>query len=183
MYNKIKVGDRNGKRVILGPAPTSNPKYPRWYVQCDCGHITDLTGGQFRFKPNCIKCNPGGSKRKYGNRVIGSHSIYRIWAGMRHRCNPNATDPANVHWAGRGITICDEWDDFAVFEDWALDNGYKKGLSLDRTDVDGNYCPENCQFVTRSVNSKRARAEYTVLRKNKLPLLPAFYDEPCYGDF
>lgn len=79
---------------------------------------------------------------------------------MRRRCNPNTKDPRNKNWAGKGVRVCDEWQDFSKFEEWSLANGYREGLSLDRIDSDGNYEPSNCEWVTRSVNSKRCRAQY-----------------------
>ena len=183
LYNRIQVGERAGKRVIVERVGGSS-RYPRWLVRCDCGAETVTSAASFRRNGACKSCNRGGASRKYGDRVIGKSSLYRQWAGMRHRCNPNATDPDNRHWAGRGIRVCAEWDDFAVFEAWALANGHQKGLALDRINVDGNYEPANCQWVTRSVNSKRCRAEYNFVRK-KAASSAAFclYDEPSYADF
>ena len=73
---------------------------------------------------------------------------------MRNRClNPNAQKWHR--YGARGIKICKEWDSYANFRKWALSSGYHKGLTIDRTDNDGNYEPSNCRWVTKSVNSSK----------------------------
>lgn len=98
--------------------------------------------------------------KKYG--VINKR-IYRIWTGMKYRCNKTSSSTEN--WNGRGITYCDEWEDFSNFNNWALKNGYKDRLTLDRIDNDGNYYPENCRWATYSQQNKNKR-KYR--RMNKL---------------
>lgn len=85
--------------------------------------------------------------------------LYRIWGGMKTRCyRPYHTMYSN--YGGRGISVCEEWrDDFEAFEKWALSNGYKDDLSIDRIDNDGDYCPDNCRWVTilQQNSNKRPR--------------------------
>lgn len=71
---------------------------------------------------------------------------------MKERCyNPNSK--SYHRYGGRGIKVCDEWlNDFSAFESWALSHGYSPELKLDRVDNDGDYCPENCEFVTNKKN-------------------------------
>lgn len=92
-----------------------------------------------------------------------SHTrLYGIWAGMKHRCT-NEKHSSYIHYGGRGIAICDEWLDFLSFRSWALSNGYEDELSLDRIDNDGNYCPENCRWVSleAQANNKRGTVRYS----------------------
>jgi hypothetical protein len=104
--------------------------------------------------------------------------LYNKWATMKWRCS--SPSPKAAPWAGRGIKVCDEWaNSWPAFEAWARANGYCKGLSIDRIDVDGNYEPSNCRWVTRSENSKAARANYNYVRKNVMPA----YNEPWFGDY
>lgn len=91
--------------------------------------------------------NSGLPNMYLGKRVI-EEPLYLVWNSMRQRCyNSNVK---NYHrWGGRGITVCKEWkESFISFYKWAMNNGYRRGLTLDRRNNNGNYCPSNCRFVT-----------------------------------
>lgn len=66
-------------------------------------------------------------------------------------------------YGGRGIIVCEEWkDDFCKFKEWALSNGYSDDLTIDRIDVDGNYCPENCRWIPIQEQAKNKRTSHYV---------------------
>jgi hypothetical protein len=162
---KIQVGDRSGKRVVLGIDPSGSSRHMRVKVRCDCGDESVIGVHVFRATIGCKSCSPGGAKRMYGNRIMKPLKLYHTWIAMRRRCDLGG-DLRNARWGGRGIVVCREWDEsFVVFEKWALANGYEPGLSIDRINPDGNYEPSNCEFVTRSENSKRCRATYELTRR------------------
>jgi len=89
--------------------------------------------------------------------------LYRIWRGLFKRCeNPGSTDFYN--YGARGIAVCDGWHDFETFKAWALSNNYKDDLTIERKDVNGNYEPNNCCWITKAEQStnKRIRTSFPV---------------------
>lgn len=94
--------------------------------------------------------------------------IYYCWTAIKQRCNnPNAQ--AYHNYGGRGIGYCAEWEAFKPFCEWALENGWEKGLDIDRIDNDGDYSPENCRWITRreNVNNRRKTILLTVNGETK----------------
>lgn len=82
--------------------------------------------------------------------------LYRIYRDMRNRCNGLKKKDYDNYYA-RGITYCKEWETFEGFRDWALSNGYRDDLTIDRIDVDGNYEPSNCRWITRAEQNSNTR--------------------------
>ena len=83
--------------------------------------------------------------------------LYRVWAHMKGRCN-NPNDHGYKDYGGRGIKICDEWNNsYESFREWAIHNGYQEDLTIDRVNVNGNYEPNNCRWVTNLVQARNKR--------------------------
>jgi hypothetical protein len=84
------------------------------------------------------------------------HPLYNVFTSMRTRCYYKGHN-RYVNYGGRGIYICEEWrHNPAAFIDWAIENGWKKGLQIDRIDNDGPYHPDNCRFVTSKENTRNS---------------------------
>ena len=153
------TGKRFGKLVAVSLCRKEKDYHSFWICKCDCGNTVNVAGKHLvtghTKRCGCItveqlKTNKPGIKHgQYQTK------LYHIWEGMRQRCN-NTECAAYSNYGGRGIAIYEEWNDFQNFRRWALSHGYQEGLSIDRIDNDGNYCPSNCQWLTISENASKA---------------------------
>ena len=90
-----------------------------------------------------------------------SHShLHNLWCGMNDRCNP--ANVASKNYGDRGISVCSEWRDYTKFAEWARSNGYREGLSIERKDVNGDYCPENCEWISKEKQARNRRTTFWV---------------------
>ena len=82
--------------------------------------------------------------------------LYNIWATMRNRCSsPHSHN--YIYYGGRGIRVCEDWNQYLNFKSWAMKNGYSDELSIDRIDANGDYCPENCKWSTPTQQARNRR--------------------------
>lgn len=99
--------------------------------------------------------------------------LYNVWYGIKRRCL-HKNDPHYENYGARGISVCDEWkDDFLAFYNWAIENGYdeNKKLSIDRINVNGNYEPNNCRWVTMKTQQNNRRNNHRITYKGETKTL------------
>lgn len=145
----------------------------------------------FKTKTNLVNKGMSTKCRSCANRISASarkhkHGdwkarLYSIYNNMKARCT-NENAPTYKYYGGKGVTICDEWmSDYLLFKEWALNNGYKDDLTIDRIDSNGCYEPNNCRWATMAEQSKNkcnSRA-YTAYGETKsLMEWSKFYDIP-----
>ena len=137
-----------------------------WLCQCHCKKEFSVVGSAV-VSGNTESCGctkysnltRASGKDSGGYKHGGSDSrLYRVWKGMRARCNNPKTN-GYENYGGRGIKVCDEWnEEYSVFQDWALNHGYQENLTLDRIELDGMYEPENCRWVDWNTQARNKRA-------------------------
>lgn len=156
----VEPGDKFGSLTVIKevePMACSWHKYLLRMVlcKCECGkettaRLTFLTSGHTK-SCGCLKFGP--SKLTHGG---ARTRLYSIWRGMKDRCfNENTFSYKN--YGAMGVSVCDEWLDFEPFKDWALGNGYKDSLTIERKDTTGNYEPNNCTWIPKSLQSRNRR--------------------------
>ena len=161
------TGRRFGRWLVVSRAPDNvtacGYHHIMWNCICDCGTEKIVRGKSLRYgiskSCGCLQ------KEELADRASKHHGfgtrLYAVWNSMRQRCN-NPKHHAYQNYGGRGIKICDEWNDYAAFREWAYANGYRDDaergeLTLDRIDVDNGYSPSNCRFVDMKTQAENRR--------------------------
>jgi hypothetical protein len=162
------LGYKNEFFEILELVGRDKKRQKTWLCRCRCGKTTILGTTEIRSKriKSCGCSRKGNNKgNKFGfkhgltKHKVRADPLYELRNRIMTRCY-NASKRDFPYYQGRGIKVCDEWiKNPTALREWALSHGWQKGLVLDRIDPNGDYSPENCQFLTVSENLKKMHRE------------------------
>lgn len=176
----VKIGQKYGRLTViedLGMIKRPGGKRRHfWRCECTCGNVFDARGDCLQSGNNkscgCLQYDHA----KITHNMTGTKP-YRVWASMKQRCN-NPNDNAYKWYGARGIKVCEEWSNsFESFYSWAKTNGYKKGLSIERIDCNGNYEPRNCEWITQEEQLLNTRRTRLITYKGKTQTIKEWSDE------
>ena len=160
------TGKRFGKLVVLTLLDCRDSNGSAcWKCKCDCGAFKVTNSDDLR-RGNVSSCGCIRKKQLLKHGESGTR-LYNIWCDIKKRCY-NARCVAYKNYGGRGIKVCNEWrNNYTPFKDWSISNGYKDHLTLDRINVDGDYEPNNCRWVTMKEQANNTRKNVCITYKGE----------------
>lgn len=191
------TGQKFGRLTAIKKVGVSKDKNVIWECVCECGNTKEVRGSHlFHGKVRscgCLAKEILDYRNKYKNsnltHGLSKTRLYTKYVHMKERCS----DKGKIDYYGRGIKVSDEWSDkengFINFYNWAINNGYKDGLTIDRKDVNGDYEPDNCRWITNQEqqNNKRSNVfiEYngqinTIANWSRIMNLPFYIIQQRY---
>lgn len=163
-----EIGNRYGRLLITEEVVRKPKDYKRMVIAvCDCGKIKQYRLHHF-ICGKIVSCKCFQTEQvinKCKKHLLTKHPIYKLRRDIIVRCE-NKNSKAYKNYGGRGILICKEWrDSFEIFYKWCIENGWQKGLQIDRINNNGNYEPNNCRFVTAKENCRNRRSDIMLTYK------------------
>ena len=175
------TGQRFGRWTVL--EYVGYEKGVMWRCKCDCGTERNVRSDHLRYgKTISCGCFRAEVTAKETGKKIQKHGmwntrLYHIWQRMKQRCSPSCPKHEIHNYYDKGIRVCAEWESgFELFMNWALCNGYKENLSIDRIDGNKNYEPSNCRWATAREQTNNRRNSYFVEYKGKTKALTDWAD-------
>lgn len=159
-YNRLTIIDIFKKEL------NSGQKIVICKCVCECGKVIEtrkdpLVSGKI-ISCGCFRYER--LKEKVTKHGMAGKELYMRWAKMKQRCYGNWH---KEFYKNKGIIVCEDWkENYLSFERWAIDNGYKKELTLDRIDNDGNYEPSNCRWVDYKVQTNNRSVTIFLIDSN-----------------
>lgn len=180
LNNHDLTGRKFGKLTALKAERKDKFGHCIWLCKCDCGNVksvlaTHLIRGNIR-SCGCLRLDNRKNILTQCNIDLDTYiRLHHILAGMKRRCN-DKNDKNFKNYGNRGIKICDEWLErqnkgIICFCNWAMQNGYRNDLTIDRIDVNGNYEPSNCRWVTLKEQENNRRDNVFLKYNGKIKTL------------
>ena len=156
---EVKVGDKYGKLTVT--EIYKEDERTRYKCICDCGQEVKISAAYKLYRGYIKSCGCAVgekcSERNKSNRIYDSkdYRLLDIWRHMHRRCE-NPIDISYKYYGNKGIQVCNEWNDFNTFAEWAYRNEYTDDLTIDRIDSNKNYCPENCRWTDCTTQNRNS---------------------------
>ena len=170
------IGQRFGRLVVVSKADGEKGGHSMWNCICDCGRKTKVRGSHL-LSGDTLSCGCLG--REMARERGLKHGMYETptyasWRSMKNRCT-NSNNPAYKNYGERGITVCERWN---KFENFLADMGEKpKGLTIERTDNNSGYSPENCYYATTKEQNRNTRRNRIIKYDGREQCLAAWAEE------
>lgn len=177
------TGQRFGRLTVIEKAPAKQGcENAVWLCKCDCGNSSVVQSQSLRSgRTRSCGCYQKEKITKmllvHGQAKGNQTRLYKIYHGIKNRCLKEK-DPSYKRYGHKGITICEEWrNSFEAFYEWAMSHGYSDDLTIDRIDSNGNYCPENCRWVTYKVQNNNTSRNHLITYNGKTQTLAQWAEE------
>lgn len=179
-------GSKFGRLTVIEFSHKDKYGHSYWTCRCECGNTKTIYGvslicGDTK-SCGCLRKSLLSERNTKTKTIHGESRVrlYNIWINIIQRTT-NKNTQCYCNYGRRGITVCNEWLDYINFRDWALANGYSDNLTIDRTDNNGNYEPNNCRWVTPKEQANNKRNNRLIEHKGEVKTIAQWselYDIP-----
>ena len=174
------TGQKFNRLTVIGRDKSSSSRKTKWVCKCDCGNMTIVDS--YSLRNGTIKsCGCWRVDRSTTHHQTKTR-LYNIWTAMRNRCY-DTNHKQFKNYGGRGISVCEEWKTagggFERFWQWSLENGYAYNLTIDRINNVGNYCPDNCRWITHKKQQNNRTNNRYITSKGETKTISEWSEE--YG--